>query len=128
MRARLYAWRVAACDPSPRSIVLHCFVDKKKSGVLFSNKVRRWLVSLRLLRRRLAPSHFHCERPSNLPQVLFGDSLEWFEPEEAAKCATLSPFDSSAAFCMAILDSDACAAGLQLPVLQMGGTGRAAVE
>jgi hypothetical protein len=107
--------------------VLHCFVDKKKSGVLFSNKVRRWLVSLRLLRRRPAPSHFHCERPSNLPQVLFGDSLEWFEPEEAAKCATLSPFDSSAAFCMAILGSDACAAGLQLPVLQKGGTGRAAV-
>lgn len=82
---------------------------------------------LRLLRRRPAPSHFHCERPSNLPQVLFGDSLEWFEPEEAAKCATLSPFDSSAAFCMAILGSDACAAGLQLPVLQKGGTGRAAV-
>jgi hypothetical protein len=84
-------------------------------------------VSLRLLQRHPAPSHLHCERPSNLPQVLFEDSLEWFEPEQAGRCANLSPFDSSAAFCMAILGSDACAAGLQLPVFQKGGAMRAAV-
>jgi hypothetical protein len=103
-------------------------VDKKKDilGGAMTNKKRRWLVRLQSLctmlhQSPLLPQQL-CPFASLLPQsirshaskVLFGDSLEWYHPDEAAKCVAQRPnlFDdaldgclNAACFC---LHTDVC--------------------